>query len=166
MPRLVLSLALGSLALGCADDPDACAGSDEPVVELGVDESGPFVPLVDGATVSIADAPQGGFGVPVRARTRGLVAGNTSSAEILLDLRLDAAAAGHFEIPAFPLLCEGAAQGGTLGTVVVPLDPDTWVTAADLEPLAGRTAELAVEVIDDDDRSAVARANVVLQLPE
>ncbi|MBC8070300.1 MAG: hypothetical protein IAG13_18350 [Deltaproteobacteria bacterium] len=151
--------------LGCSASSGACEGDDAPSLELGHRESGAWVPIADGDTLAIADAPQGGFGVPLRVRSRGLAAGNERSADIVLELARAGVEAGHFEIPGYPLLCESDDVGGTLGVQVVPLDPERFVDDADLEPLAGRTAELFVQVTDDGGRVAEASVEVVLELP-
>lgn len=156
-----LGLLALALAAACAE-PSACEHDDEPVLALGLASTGDFTPLVDGATLPISRAPQGGSGLPVRVRTRGLVASNTATATVTLSLTLDGMPAGTFTLEGYPLLCEGREIGGSLGVQVVPIDPDRYSTAEQLMELDGASAEISVEAEDDDGRLASATAAVVL----
>ena len=55
-------------AMGC-NEPD-------PGLVIGHGVGGGFIPYEDGEEASILSAPQGGFGVPVRAQTTGLYCGD------------------------------------------------------------------------------------------
>ncbi|MBX7080126.1 MAG: hypothetical protein K1X88_13100 [Nannocystaceae bacterium] len=155
-------LALVATALlGCAD-PSACEHGDEPRVELGRPSDGAFVPLREHEVLAIADAPQGGYGVPVRVRTRGLSASNRSTATIEMAMELQGAAAGTFTLQGYPLLCEGADAGGSVGVQVVPLDPARFGTPDAIADLDGEAAVLSVTITDDTGENATATAIVEL----
>lgn len=154
---------LSALALtGACADPSACGHDDDPALALGLASTGDFTPLVDGATLTISRAPQGGSGLPVRVRTRGLVASNDATATVTLSLTLDGMPAGTFTLDGYPLLCEGEDIGGSLGVQVVPIDPDRYATPEQLMALDGVPAEISIEAEDDDGRKATAGAKVVL----
>lgn len=156
-----LGLLAPALAAARAE-PSACEHDDEPALALGLASTGDFTPLVDGATLPISRAPQGGSGLPVRVRTRGLLASNDATATVTLSLTLAGMPAGTFTLEGYPLLCEGSDVGGSLGVQVVPIDPDRYATEAQLMELDGAAAEISIEAVDDDGRKAEASAAVVL----
>jgi hypothetical protein len=102
--------------------------------------------------------------VPVRVRTRGLSASNRSTATIAMSMQLQGEPAGAFTLRGYPLLCEGADIGGSVGVQVVPLDPARFGTPEAIAGLAGQTAVLAVTLTDDDGEKATETAIVELAL--
>jgi hypothetical protein len=162
MPRLTLAV---SLLAGCPspgpspDDP--CTDAVPVEVTLGTGVGGTFVPIGDGQEVGLSTAPQGGFGVTVLIRTRGLVASDSALADIQLDTEIDGANAGTFLQEDVPLLCtEG--EGGTVFGVVVGFDASRYKTNDDLLSLDGETVDLVVTVSDESGESGMVRQPVTI----
>jgi hypothetical protein len=155
--------------LGCIDGPDKdkdpiellCEGEGEPSVQLGIGAGSLFVPIEDGTKVSLDVAPQGGFGVSVRARTTGLKADATVS--VLLEPYLDDEMAGTFLNEAVQLYCQDDGSGLLWG-VVVGFDEDTFPTTDALLELNGEIVDLSVVVTDSTGDVAEGRASVEIQV--
>lgn len=138
---------------GCEDSPqpaaDPCAPSNDPVVRIGQGVGGAFAPFEDGEEVSLAVAPQGGFGVSVVIRTEGLAAGDDALADVQLDVLIDGETEGAFTLTDAALLCvDGEDGGGLISGAVVGFDPDRYSTNDELVGLDGREAVLDVTVMD------------------
>lgn len=162
------SLAFALLLSGCPDDPvdaDPCAPSERPTVMLGQGVGGAFAPFADGEAVSLAVAPQGGFGVSVVIRTEGLSAGDDALADVQLDVEIDGVTEGSFLLTDAALLClDTDGGGGLVSGAVVGFDPDRYGTNDDLVALDGREAVLSVTVIDDGMAMASVQQAVTIRV--
>ncbi len=162
------SLAFALLLSGCPDDPedaDPCAPSGSPTVMLGQGVGGAFAPFADGEAVSLAVAPQGGFGVSVVIRTEGLSAGDDAHADVQLDVEIDGVTEGSFLLTDAALLClDTDGGGGLVSGAVVGFDPDRYGTNDDLVSLDGREAVLNVTVIDNGMAMASVQQTVTIQV--
>lgn len=162
------SLAFALLLSGCPEDPpdaDPCAPSGSPLVQLGQGIGGAFAPFEDGEPVSLAVAPQGGFGVSVVIRTEGLLAGDDALADVQLDVEIDGATEGSFLLTDAALLClDTDGGGGLVSGAVVGFDPDRYGTNNDLVALDGREAVLRVTVIDGGMAMASAEQAVTIRV--
>ena len=162
-------LALGLLLCGCEDNPpseaDPCASSDDPVVRIGQGVGGAFAPFDDGEQVSLAVAPQGGFGVSVVIRTEGLSAGDDALADVQLDVLIDGVTEGAFTLTDAALLCvDDEDGGGLISGAVVGFDPERYSTNDELVGLDGREAVLEVTVMDDGMAMASVQQTVTIQV--
>jgi hypothetical protein len=155
--------------LGCTDGPDKdkspiellCEGEGEPSVELGIGAGSEFVPIEDGMRVGLDVAPQGGFGVSVRAKTTGLKADATVS--VLLEPYIDDAIAGSFLNEAVQLYCQDDGSGLLWG-VVVGFDEDTFPTTDALLDLHGAMVDLSVVVTDSTGEVGSGEARVEIEV--
>ena len=157
-------LAIVSLA-ACGDDSpveeDLCLGSDAPVATLGQGVGGAFLEYEDKEQVSLAVAPQGGFGVSVIVRTQGLLAGSGLTADVQLNVESDGSLVGEFLQEQTALSCRSGI-GGEVRGIVVGFDPDVYKTNDDLIQLNGQVVDLVVTVTDAEDRSATVRQAVTV----
>lgn len=163
------SLALVLLVCGCPEDPktdtDPCVASSDPVVELGQGIGGAFAPFAEGEGVSLAVAPQGGFGVSVVIRTEGLDAGDDALADVQLDVEIDGQTEGSFLLTGAALLCQSDPDGGgIISGAVVGFDPARYATNDDLVSLDGREAVLNVTVIDEGQTMASVQQTVTIMV--
>jgi hypothetical protein len=161
--KLPISVAFLVVAgFGCAPDP--CSGQDDPVVRLGQGVGGAFEELEDEQEVSLAVAPQGGFGVAVVMETAGLSAGDEEIADVELNTEIDGELTGTFLLEDAPLLCKSDGTGGTISGVVVGFDPDVYRSNDDLLALDGEVVDLVVTVTDGEGRSTVATKPVTTRV--
>ena len=80
---LLAVIACPACLVACEPDPGPagpCGSTDTPAVRLGQGVGGAFAELVDGQEVTIAVAPQGGFGVSVVIETTGMRAADDACA--------------------------------------------------------------------------------------
>ena len=160
-------LLLGLLA--CTDGPDTdkdpidelCDGQGETSVELGIGAGSEFVPIDDGMRVGLDVAPQGGFGVSVRAKTTGLKADATVS--VLLEPFIDEEVSGSFLNEAVQLYCQDDGSGLLWG-VVVGFDEDTFPTTDSLLELNGEMVDLSVVVTDSTGKVGTGTARVEIEV--
>lgn len=150
--------------LGCVGpaDPERdalCEGAGEPSVTLGTGAGHSFDALEDGAEVELDIAPQGGFGVSVRASTSGLRA--DEAVEVFLEPLIDGESAGSFVNPAVQLYCQDDGSGLLWG-VVVGFDPAVYSDNDDLLALAGQEVTLQVTITDLDGDAALGEVTVAL----
>ncbi|OGQ25316.1 MAG: hypothetical protein A2138_04725 [Deltaproteobacteria bacterium RBG_16_71_12] len=138
--------------------------AEAPTVELGHGVGGAFVKLTDAESVGITVAPQGGYGVPVQARTTGLEANDDSRATVRVATEIDGEDAGQFMLYQQPLLCDG--ERGVLTAIVVGLDPTRYGSNDALLTLDGVQATLIVDVLDRNDVSGRGEQLVTLQVGE
>lgn len=132
---------------------------------LGQGVGGAFAPFADGEAVSLAVAPQGGFGVSVVIRTEGLSAGDDALANVQLDVEIDGVTEGSFLLTDAALLClDTDGGGGLVSGAVVGFDPDRYGTNDDLVSLDGREAVLNVTVIDNGMAMASVQQTVTIQV--
>ena len=167
MKTSYFSLAFVLLACGCPEDSktavDPCVSGSDPVVELGQGIGGAFAPFDDGEGVSLAVAPQGGFGVSVVIRTEGLDAGEDALADVQLDVEIGGVTEGSFLLTGAALLCQtGEDGGGIISGAVVGFDPDRYQSNDDLVSLDGQEAVLSVTVIDEGQAMASVRQPVTI----
>jgi hypothetical protein len=130
------------------DPPDPCTDDFAPAIEIGYGVSGAFERFTPDQEVSLVIAPQGGFGVDVRVRTQGLVAGQEALVTLLLETLIDDVVVGSFENLDQALTCTDT--GGLVFGVVVGFDPDDYATNDDLLALDGQQVDLRVTVTDRD----------------
>ncbi len=167
-PRAVVLLStLTLLAVACGDDPapepevpEACLGSDQPNLELGHGVGGAFAPLADAEEVGLIAAPQGGFGVTVLVRTRGLAVVD-NPLRFSLEPWVDDEVAGHFEFDR-RIQCLSNGTGGLLNGTVVGFDETKYGTNDALLSLDGQLIELVITAEDVDGRTATVRRPVTL----
>ena len=152
--------------LGCTDNepdetgPDVaalCAGEGDVSVVLGTGAGSEFTPIEDGDVAGLDVAPQGGFGVSVRARTTGLQA--DAAVAVLLDTEIDGQNVGSFLNEEVQLYCQEDGTGLLWG-VVVGFDPSTYSSNDDLLALDGEIVDLVVTVTDGRGESGVGRNTV------
>jgi hypothetical protein len=138
-----------------------CAGEGSTSVQLGTGAGSEFSPIEDGSKVGLDVAPQGGFGVSVRAKTTGLVADDSVS--VLLEPYIDGESAGSFLNEAVQLYCQDDG-GGLLWGVVVGFDPDTFPTNDDLLALNGELVELVVTITDSSGEVGTGSVTVEIEV--
>ena len=130
---------------------ELCAGEGEPSMEIGYGTGSEFWPFEPGAEVGLAPAPQGGYGVWVRARTSGIQAaqGDTphSTSAVLLETYIGGELAGSFLNETVEVYCQEDGSG-LLWDVAVGFDPETYATNDDLLALNGQEVQLFVEATD------------------
>ena len=114
---------------------NGCDSSGEKSVTIGTGAGSDFNPLMDGDSVSLVVAPQGGFGVSVRAQTTGLKADDI--VDVLLVTEIDGVQSGDFLNQGVQLYCQEESGNGLLWGVVVGFDPDTFTSNDDLLALNG-----------------------------
>lgn len=147
-----------------AGAPAGCTAGDAPKVELGHGVGGAFVSFTDGESVGVTVAPQGGYGVPVQARTSGLEANEDSRATVHVATEIAGEDAGQFILYQQPLPCDGAR--GVLTAIVVGLDPTRYGSNDALSALDGTLATLIVDVVDGNDVAGHGEQLVTLQVGE
>ena len=117
--------------------------------------------------VGLDVAPQGGFGVPVRALTTGIRSADGdephATSEVLLDTYIDGALSGSFLNETVEVYCQDDGAGLIWG-VVVGFDPKVWVTADDLLSLDGEEVTLVVVATDPEGREAEGSVDVVISV--
>jgi len=122
-----------------------CAGEGASSVALGTGAGEEFIPFADGDVVGMVSAPQGGFGVDVRASTTGLVADD--AVRVLLETVIDGEVNGSFLNESVQLYCQDDGSGLLWG-VVVGFDSSKYKTNDDLLELDGQVVDLVVTVTD------------------
>jgi hypothetical protein len=139
---------------GC--DPSATAG-----LVIGQGAGSAFFVLEDQAPVGLDVAPQGGFGVSVRALTTGLVADGI--VDVLLDVEHNGENVGSFVNEGTNLYCQDDGSGLLWG-VVVGFDAENYPTNDDLLAFNGEHVILIVAVTDTDGDTAEGRVEVVIEV--
>lgn len=155
--------------LGCIDGPEKdkspiellCEGEGDPSVELGIGAGSEFVSIEDGMKVGLDVAPQGGFGVSVRAKTTGLKA--DASVSVLLEPYINDEVAGSFLNEAVPLYCQDDGAGLLWG-VVVGFNEDIFPTTDALLELNGELVDLTVVVTDSTGTTGSGLATVEVEV--
>ncbi len=146
---------------GPAADTGADCGSGDPALVIGSGVGDVFTPYEDGAVVGLSVAPQGGFGVAVRASTTGLVTDDV--VDVLLETRIDGALVGSFLNEQVTLYCQDDGSGLLWG-VVVGFDPAVYATNDDLLALDGQEVELVVTAMDTAGAAATGTAAVIIDV--
>jgi len=134
----------------------ACA---EPTLTIGHGLAGDFIPYSEGEVVTLATAPQGGFGVPVRAQTTGLHCGTddqpNAPIQVWLDTYIDGEVSASFLNETAVIYCQDDGTG-LVWDLVVGFDQEAYSTVDELISLHGQEVELWVEAIDIDEISVGA----------
>ncbi|MCB9793263.1 MAG: hypothetical protein H6741_11095 [Alphaproteobacteria bacterium] len=155
------------MTLGCGEREytreELCAGEGPASLELGSGTGEVFDPFVDGQEVYISIAPQGGFGVTVRARSFGLIA--DAPVSLFLSSSHEGESTGTFEWGEIPLYCMDDGSGLLWGAVI-PFAPELFPTEEDLEALDGELVTLEAEATDLSGEVVVGRSEVVVRLRE
>jgi len=138
---------------------DACADDQRtPSLTLGTGAGSVFEALSDGDPVSLAIAPQGGFGVSVRAQSTGLL---TGPVDVLLDTEIDGSNVGNYLNQGVNLYCQDSGEGLLWG-LVVGFDSAVYQTNDDLLSLDGQSVDLVVSVTDAAGASAQTQVSVLV----
>jgi hypothetical protein len=159
------------LAVSCAEkrpdtgEPDnpaaqTCAGEGEISLQLGTGAGSEFYPLKDGDSVVLDVAPQGGFGVSIRALTTGLLADDVVNVNLLTEIQSESS--GEFLSEGIMLFCQDDGHGMLWG-VVVGFDPSVFPDNDALLSLDGQAADLIVEVTDVEGRLVSTRVTVIIE---
>jgi hypothetical protein len=161
-----------SLAFGCsakgADTGDGdstspnCAGTGDKSVAIGTGAGAEFNVLSDGDTAGLVVAPQGGFGVSIRAQTSGLKADDL--VDVLLVTEIDGVQSGEYLNQDVQLYCQEDSGKGLLWGVVVGFDPDTFTSNDDLLALDGQEVDLVVTIQDADGDSETGRVTTLIEV--
>ncbi len=132
------------LAMGC--------GEAEPSLVIGHGVAGGFIPYEDGQEAGILSAPQGGFGVPVRAQTTGLYCGDEETPNapvaVLLETWIDGEVSASFLNDTAVIYCQEDGTG-LVWDLVVGFSKDDY-GSSNLVDLDGVTVDLVVEATDED----------------
>ena len=168
----ILIVAMAVFTWGCPGTKDgaqddtqttgpSCDGSGSQSVVIGTGAGAEFYPLEDGDTVGLDVAPQGGFGVSVRALTTGLKAGDIVDVNLITEI--DGVQSGQFLNEGVQLYCQEDGTGLLWG-VVVGFDADVFASNDDLLALNGEEAVLIVEVTDADGEMSGGRVSTVVEV--
>ena len=134
-------------------------GCAEPSLTIGHGLAGDFIPYADGEVVTLATAPQGGFGVPVRAQTTALYCGDEDQPNapiaVLLDTWIEDDLSASFLNDTAVIYCQDDGTG-LVWDLVVGFDQDEYRTVESLISLHGQLVDLHVEATDTDGVSAGA----------
>ncbi|MCP4810147.1 MAG: hypothetical protein GY913_24540 [Proteobacteria bacterium] len=122
----------------------ACA---EPTLTIGYGVAGDFIPYVEGEVVTMTTAPQGGFGVPIRASTTDLFCGTDEQPnapfEVLLETRIDGEVSASFVNDTAVLYCQDD-ETGLVWDLVVGFDSSVYNDVDALVSLHGQEVEMYV----------------------
>ena len=155
------------LLVGCGDkgeetgsEPLSCTSTADANLTIGYGVGEDFTAYDAEAVVGLSVAPQGGFGVAVRASTSGLAAGEVS---VLLETEIDGVPTGSFLNESVTLYCQDDGSGLLWG-VVVGFDPDTYGSNDDLLSLDGEVVDLVVTATDTKGNSATGITPVTISV--
>ena len=163
------------LSVACSSDKDsgidieaACSGGGETDLTIGFGAGGAFNEFEQGAAVGLSPAPQGGFGVWVRAKTSGIKAmaedgSPHATSQVLLETYIEGQLVGSFLNESVEVYCQDDGAG-LLWDVAVGFDPEQYSTNEDLLSLEGQETELRVLATDEDGNTAEGRIDVVIAL--
>jgi len=139
----------------------SCDGSGQQSVTIGTGAGAEFYVIEDGDTVGLDVAPQGGFGVSVRAMTTGLKADDIVDVNLITEI--DGVQSGQFLSEGVQLYCQEDGTGLLWG-VVVGFDADLFATNDDLLALNGQETVLIVEVTDADGETFGGQVTTVVEV--
>jgi hypothetical protein len=176
----MIGLWIGVLAcLGSKDDTgdspvdtgptaeELCAGAGEESLVIGTGVGSQFVPMEPDSTMSLDVAPQGGFGVTIRARTTGIRStnGDLPHAPVTVELAtyIDGVQSASFLNENVEIYCQDDGTGLLWG-VVVGFDPEEYSTTDDLFRLDGVTTALNVITFGGDGDTAEGWVDVVISV--
>jgi hypothetical protein len=144
---------------------ERCGGQGTPSLEVGYGSGAEFWAYEAGAEVGLAPAPQGGFGVWVRAKTLGILAAEGdvphATTAVLLETLIDGVVVGSFLNETVEVYCQ-ADGTGLLWDVAVGFDQEDYATNDDLIALDGQDVQLFVEATDGNGNSASGTVDVVI----
>ncbi len=144
---------------------ERCGGQSTPSLEVGYGSGAEFWAYESGAEVGLAPAPQGGFGVWVRAKTTGILAAKGdvphATTAVLLETLIDGVVVGSFLNETVEVYCQ-ADGTGLLWDVAVGFDPEDYATNDDLIALDGQEVQLFVEATDANGEAAIGIVDVVI----
>ncbi len=144
-----------------------CGGDGDLSLAIGTGVGEQFVPMVSGAEMGLDVAPQGGFGVTVRARTTGIRSEVDdvphAPASVELNTWIDGELSASFLNEDVEIYCQEDGTGLIWG-VVVGFDPEAYASTDDLFLLHGLTASLQVVVYGSDGDSAEGWVDVVISV--
>jgi len=162
----MLSLTLLSI-LACGDKGEetgaeviACTSTADASLTIGYGVGEDFTAYQAESVVGLSVAPQGGFGVAVRASTSGLAAGEVS---VLLETEIAGEQVGSFLNESVTLYCQDDGSGLLWG-VVVGFDPATYSSNDDLLSLDGQVVDLVVTATDTEGNSATGITPVTINV--
>jgi hypothetical protein len=161
MRLLLLLVLLPLLIAGCV--PTTCTATAEASIELGQGIAEAFEAYVDGQTVTIEPASQGGFGFPILVQSVGLQAGENQDATVTMDTVVEGVSTGTWTQNT-QLTCPDERGGRTPSVLHVGFDPDVYETTDDFIDLQGETIELDVTMTDQEGNSASVIQRVTLAL--
>jgi len=138
-----------------------CEGSGPTSLVIGQGAGSTFIPLETGDSVGLDVAPQGGFGVSVRALTTGLKANDL--VDILLVTEIAGVEVGSFLNEEGTLYCQDEGFGLIWG-VVVGFDPAVYESNDDLLALNGQAVKLVVTATDTEGDEATGRVEVTVEV--
>jgi hypothetical protein len=130
-------------------------------VTIGTGAGSEFYVIEDGDTVGLDVAPQGGFGVSVRAMTTGLKADDIVDVNLVTEI--DGVQSGQFLSEGVQLYCQEDGTGLLWG-VVVGFDADLFATNDDLLALNGQEAVLIVEITDANGETYGGQVTTIVEV--
>lgn len=150
--------------VACWSPEQLCEGRGPSSLVLGEGSGTEFSAFEDGHVVEIMTPPQGGFGLPFRARSLGL---RIVDQFIDLEMRteVDGEVLGDFLYEDMIAYCQEDGAGLMWGTAT-PIDHPDFLEAEDLEVLRGKEALMSVTATDAMGDVAVAEAWVEISLRE
>jgi len=140
---------------------DGCDPEADPSLVIGQGAGAEFFALDEGAEVGLDVAPQGGFGVSVRATTTGLVADNP--VDVLLEVEYNGENVGSFVNEGSTLYCQDDGTGLLWG-VVVGFDRFQFPNNDDLINFDRERVTLVVGITDVDSDYAEGRVEVIVEV--
>jgi len=144
-----------------------CAGEGDNSLQIGTGVGEEFLPMEANSLMGLDVAPQGGFGVTIRARTTGLRAAvgevPHSPASVELNTWIDGEESASFLNEDVEIYCQDDGTGLIWG-VVVGFDPVEYSTTDDLFRLDGLTTSLQVVAYGQDGDEAEGWVDVVISV--
>lgn len=157
---LLSLVACGDKGEETGTEEPSCTSTSDASLTIGYGVGEDFTPYESESVVSLSVAPQGGFGVAVRASTSGLAAGEVA---VLLETVIDDELAGSFLNESVTLYCQDDGSGLLWG-VVVGFDAATYSSNDDLLSLDGEVVDLVVTATDTQGNSAVGTILVTINV--
>jgi hypothetical protein len=151
-----------ALMVSCWSPEQLCEGRGATSLVLGEGSGTEFTPFEDGHVVQVMTPPQGGFGLPFRARSLGLRIVD-QFLELEMRTEVDGELLGEFVYEDMIAYCQEDGAGLLWGTAT-PIDHPDFVEAEDLEALRGKEAHMVVIATDAMGDEAVAEAWVEISL--
>ena len=158
------------LAMACSKDPNndsatdagpSCKGNGPKNVTIGQGSGSAFYPLESGAAVGLDIAPQGGFGVSVRAETTGLKADDLVDVNLITELAGEQT--GEFLNEGVQLYCQESGNGLLWG-VVVGFDRFQFPNIDDLINFDRELGTRVGGITDIDSDYAEGRVEVIVEV--